>query len=165
MLSTTFMLLVSGAFLMLRLGETAGSFPRPLPAREERRYVEAWLAGDVQARNILIEHNLRLVVHIVKKYYAASADAEDLISIGTVGLIKGVSSYRPEKGVRPRPIGGYTDWNTVPDWAYSATTWAVSMGILYGTSSTELSPNTGANRAQLALFMMRTCRLQGELDS
>ena len=59
MLSTTFMLLVSGAFLMLRLGETAGSFPRPLPAREERRYVEAWLAGDVQARNILIEHNLR----------------------------------------------------------------------------------------------------------
>ncbi len=74
-------------------------------------------------------------------------------------------AYGPEKGVRPRPIGGYTDWNTVPDWAYSATTWAVSMGILYGTSSTELSPNTGANRAQLALFMMRTCRLQGELDS
>ena len=74
-------------------------------------------------------------------------------------------AYGPEKGVRPRPIGGYTDWNTVPDWAYSATTWAVSMGILYGTSSTELSPNTGANRAQLALFMMLTCRLQGELDS
>lgn len=100
MLSTTFMLLVSGAFLMLRLGETAGSFPRPLPAKEERRCVEAWLAGDTQARNKLIEHNLRLVVHIVKKYYAASADAEDLISIGTVGLIKGVSSYRPEKNVR-----------------------------------------------------------------
>lgn len=74
-------------------------------------------------------------------------------------------AYGPEKGVRPRPIGGYTDWDTVPDWAYSATTWAVSMGILYGTSSTELSPNTGANRAQLAVFMMRTCRLQGELDS
>ena len=53
----------------------------------------------------------------------------------------------------------------MPDWAYPARTWAVSMGILYGTSSTELSPNTGANRAQLALFMMRTCRLQGELDS
>ncbi len=100
MLSTTFMLLVSGAFLMLRLGETAGSFPRPLPAREERRCVEAWLTGDTQARNKLIEHNLRLVVHIAKKYYAASADAEDLISIGTVGLIKGVSSYRLEKGVR-----------------------------------------------------------------
>jgi len=74
-------------------------------------------------------------------------------------------AYGPEKGVRPRPIGGYTDWDAVPDWAYSATTWAVSMGILYGTSRTELSPNTGANRAQLALFMTRTCRLQGELDS
>lgn len=100
MLSTSFMLLVSGAFLMLRLGETAGSFPRPLPAKEERRCVEAALGGDMDARNTLIEHNLRLVVHIVKKYYAASADAEDLISIGTVGLIKGVSSYRPDKGVR-----------------------------------------------------------------
>ena len=74
-------------------------------------------------------------------------------------------AYGPEKGVRPRPIGGYTDWDAVPDWAYSATTWAVSMGILYGTTRTELSPNTGANRAQLALFMTRTCRLQGELDS
>lgn len=100
MLSTSFMLLISGAFLMLRLGETAGSFPRPLPAKEERRCVEAAQAGDESARNELIEHNLRLVVHIVKKYYAASADAEDLISIGTVGLIKGVSSYRPDKGVR-----------------------------------------------------------------
>ena len=165
MLSTTFMLLVSGAFLMLRLGETAGSFPRPLPAREERRYVEAWLAGDVQARNILIEHNLRLVVHIVKKYYAASADAEDLISIGTVGLIKGVSSYRPEKGVRPRPIGGYTDWREVPEWAYPAMTWAVSMCLISGTSAATLSPNSGAARAQLATIMMRTCELQGELDS
>lgn len=74
-------------------------------------------------------------------------------------------AYGPEKGVRPRPIGGYADWNTVPDWAYSAMTWAVSMGILHGTSSSTLSPNAGANRAQLALFMMRTCQMQGELDS
>ena len=73
--------------------------------------------------------------------------------------------FGPEGGVRPRPIGGYEDWNTVPDWAYSASTWAVSMGILYGTSSKELSPNAGANRAQLAALMMRTCQLQGELDS
>lgn len=100
MLSTSFMLLISGAVLMLRLGETAGSFPRPLSAKEERRCVEAAQNGDEAARNTLIEHNLRLVVHIVKKYYAVSADAEDLISIGTVGLIKGVSSYRPDKGVR-----------------------------------------------------------------
>ena len=73
--------------------------------------------------------------------------------------------FGPEKGVRPRAIGGYEDWNTVPDWAFAATTWAVSMGILYGTSSTELSPNAGASRAQLAALMMRTCQLQGELDS
>jgi len=74
-------------------------------------------------------------------------------------------AYGPEKGVRPRPIGGYTDWNTVPEWAYPAATWAVSMGLLYGTSSSQLSPNAGANRAQLAAFMMRTCELQSELDT
>ena len=73
--------------------------------------------------------------------------------------------FGPEKGVRPRPIGGYEDWNTVPEWAFSATTWAVSMGLLYGTSSWELSPNDGASRAQLAAIIMRTCQLQGELDS
>ena len=73
--------------------------------------------------------------------------------------------FGPEKGVRPRAIGGYEDWNTVPDWAFSATTWAVSMGLFYGTSSGELSPNDGASRAQLAAIIMRTCQLQGELDS
>lgn len=100
MLSTTFMLLVSGALLMLRLGENTGSFPRPLPAKEEREYIEAMLQGDHDARNTLIEHNLRLVAHIVKKYYSSTSDADDLISIGTIGLIKGIESYRPDKGVR-----------------------------------------------------------------
>lgn len=100
MLCTSFMLLVSGALLMLRLGENTGSFPRPLPAAEEREYLERAMQGDLEARNKLIEHNLRLVVHIVKKYYSASSDAEDLISIGTIGLIKGIGSYRPDKGVR-----------------------------------------------------------------
>lgn len=100
MLSTTFMLLVSGALLMLRLGENTGSFPRPLSSKDEQRYLQASLQGDIEARNILIEHNLRLVVHIVKKYYSATSDAEDLISIGTIGLIKGISTYRPDKGVR-----------------------------------------------------------------
>lgn len=100
MLSTSFMLLVSGALLMLRLGENTGSFPRPLPAREEQALLERALQGDLDARNSLIEHNLRLVVHIVKKYYSASSDAEDLISIGTIGLIKGISTYRPDKGVK-----------------------------------------------------------------
>lgn len=100
MLSTTFMLLVSGALLMLRLGENTGSFPRPLPAKEEREYIEAMLQGDREARNSLIEHNLRLVAHIVKKYYSSTSEADDLISIGTIGLIKGIESYQPDKGVR-----------------------------------------------------------------
>lgn len=100
MLSTTFMLLVSGALMMLRMGENTSSFPRPLKAKEEAACVERMLAGDEEARNTLIEHNLRLVMHIIKKYYAASSDMDDLVSIGTIGLIKGVSTYRPDKGVR-----------------------------------------------------------------
>lgn len=100
MLSATFMLLLSSAFLMLRLGDNSSSFPRPLKAQEEQQYIQRAIQGDLEARNILIEHNLRLVMHIIKKYYTTSADAEDLVSIGTIGLIKGVSTYRPDKGVR-----------------------------------------------------------------
>lgn len=100
MLSATFMLLLSSALLMLRLGDNGSSFPRPLKAEEEREYVRRAMEGDLQARNELIEHNLRLVMHIIKKYYTSAADAEDLVSIGTIGLIKGVSTYRPDKGVR-----------------------------------------------------------------
>ena len=94
------MLLISSAMIMLRLGDNTSSFPRPLKAEEERECILRMQAGDMEARNELIEHNLRLVMHIIKKYYTASADAEDLISIGTIGLIKGVSTYRPDKGVR-----------------------------------------------------------------
>ncbi len=94
------MMLLSSAFLMLRLGPASGSFPRPLSPEEERKYVDLWLAGDIEARNVLIEHNLRLVAHIIKKYYTQADDADDLISIGTIGLIKGINPYRPEKGVR-----------------------------------------------------------------
>ena len=102
MLSAAFLLLVSNAFLSLRLGNgIQGTFPRPLKDAEERDFIDKWLReGDIQARNMLIEHNLRLVAHIVKKYYSQSSDADDLISIGTIGLIKGVSSYRPDKNVR-----------------------------------------------------------------
>ena len=102
MLQTAFMLLISHAFLMLRLGNgIPGSFPKPLSVQDERKYVDAWLNnGDYEARNILIEHNLRLVAHIIKKYYTQSADQDDLISIGTIGLIKGVSTYRQDKNVR-----------------------------------------------------------------
>lgn len=100
MLASTFLLLINGAFLTLRLGSRSGSFPRPLSAGEEREYVERWLNGDTEARNVLIEHNLRLVAHIIKKYYTTESNQDDLISIGTIGLIKGVSTYRPDKGVR-----------------------------------------------------------------
>lgn len=100
MLSEAFMLLAGSALLMLRLGSNSGSFPRPLTAEEEQRCVARWLEGDLEARNTLVEHNLRLVAHIIKKYYTQTAEQDDLISIGTIGLIKGVSNYRPEKGVR-----------------------------------------------------------------
>ena len=92
MLSSTFLLLLNGAFLTLRLGGRAGSFPRPLSSEEESACVERWLQGDTDARNKLIEHNLRLVAHIIKKYYTSEDDQDDLISIGTIGLIKGVST-------------------------------------------------------------------------
>lgn len=102
MLSSAVLLLLSHTFLSLRLGGgTQSSFPKPLSEDEENKYVQLWLTeGEIEARNKLIEHNLRLVAHIVKKYYSQSSDADDLISIGTIGLIKGVSSYRPEKKVR-----------------------------------------------------------------
>ena len=79
----------------------SGSFPRPLsPARERECLVAYREKGDQQARNLLIEHNLRLVVHIIKKYNSAAGDQEDLISIGTIGLIKAVSTYDYNKGIR-----------------------------------------------------------------
>lgn len=99
MLYSTLLLMMSSAFLMLRLSP-GGSFPRPLSAQEERKYIDAWMQGDLEARNILIEHNLRLVAHIIKKYYTQAEDVDDLISIGTIGLIKGINTYRPDKGVR-----------------------------------------------------------------
>lgn len=100
MLSGMLALLLNSAFLMLRLGGSGGSFPRPLSAEEERKYLSLAAEGDDEARAILIEHNLRLVAHIVKKYYSTTCDQDDLISIGTVGLIKGITSYRPDRGVR-----------------------------------------------------------------
>lgn len=98
MLSIALYLLTHAMLLSLHL--SGGSFPRPLSAQEEKKYVERMLAGDIEARNVLVDHNLRLVAHIAKKYYTQSDEQDDLISIGTIGLIKGVSSYRPEKGTR-----------------------------------------------------------------
>lgn len=90
---------MNSLFLMLRINPV-DSFPKPLSREEEDEALSRWLAGDIEARNLLIEHNLRLVSHIMKKYYTNPEDAEDLVSIGTIGLIKGINTYRPDKGVR-----------------------------------------------------------------
>ena len=91
-------LILSGLMYSLQL--QTGSFPKPLTNEEEQHYIKLAAAGDQQARNVLIERNLRLVSHIMKKYYAAGADQEDLISIGTIGLIKGISTFDMSKGAR-----------------------------------------------------------------
>ncbi len=93
-------LLLHSLFFTLRLSGGGGSFPRPLKAAEEREYLERCAQGDLEARNILVEHNLRLVAHIVKKYYAQSVEQDDLISIGAIGLIKGISTFKADKNVR-----------------------------------------------------------------
>ena len=76
------------------------SFPQPLTAAEERYYMQKYTEGDLEAKHILIERNLRLVAHIVKKYQTSSDDTEDLLSIGTIGLIKAVVTFDPDKSVR-----------------------------------------------------------------
>lgn len=93
-----------------------GSFPKPLSAKEERACLEAIAQGDEQARARLIEHNLRLVAHIIKKYYAAFKDQDDLISIGTIGLIKAVSTFKSEKGTRFATYASRCIENAVPCW-------------------------------------------------
>ena len=97
--------MLSAAWLMMStllysLQLSTGSFPKPLTREEEQRYLSLSAAGDLEARNILIERNLRLVAHIMKKYYAMESDQEDLISIGTIGLIKGITTFDASKGAR-----------------------------------------------------------------
>lgn len=99
MLKSVLMLLMNSLLLMLRI-TPADSFPRPLSKAAEQGYLERWAKGDIEARNALVEHNLRLVSHIMKKYYTQFEDMDDLISIGTIGLIKGINTYRADKGVR-----------------------------------------------------------------
>lgn len=77
-----------------------GSFPKPLSAKQEREYLEKSANGDIEARNILVEHNLRLVAHIIKKYYSAQNDQDDLVSIGTIGLIKAINTFDISKNIK-----------------------------------------------------------------
>ena len=91
-------LVLSSLFYSLQL--QTGSFPKPLTEEEEKHYLSLAAQGDLAARNVLIERNLRLVAHVMKKYYSQSADQEDLISIGTIGLIKGITTFDASKGAR-----------------------------------------------------------------
>ena len=100
MFSAAVWLVFSSMLCSLRLSGSGGSFPKPLTAAEERHYLALAAQGDLAARNVLIERNLRLVAHIMKKYYTQTADQEDLISIGTIGLIKGISTFDASKGAR-----------------------------------------------------------------
>lgn len=101
MLFTATLTLLTGVVLFILRTKAGGcSFPPALTAEEECDCLQRLEHGDEEARRILIEHNLRLVAHIVKKYYASPADQDDLISIGTIGLIKAINSFRPDKQVR-----------------------------------------------------------------
>ena len=86
-------------FLLLYVTNNS-SFPKPLSKEEERRCLLLAAEGDQAAKNVLIEHNLRLVAHIIKKYYSTSRDQEDLLSIGTIGLIKAINSFDVQKGAK-----------------------------------------------------------------
>lgn len=86
-------------YFILHVTDT-NSFPKPLSKKEEDATIERFMQGDEKARRLLIEHNLRLVAHVVKKYYTQNVDQDDLISIGTIGLIKGINSYKPDKKVK-----------------------------------------------------------------
>lgn len=96
----TFLEFLKSAVFVVGYISSNNLFPEPLSSEEERIYLEQMKAGNEEARNILIERNLRLVAHICKKYSTAKADQDDLISIGTIGLIKGINSFEASKGVR-----------------------------------------------------------------
>lgn len=96
----TFLSFIAGHMLYFWLHLESSSFPRPLSSKEEAECLAALGRGDMEARDRLIRHNLRLVAHVVKKYYPGSADTDDLISIGTIGLIKAVASFDSTKKAR-----------------------------------------------------------------
>jgi len=87
-------------FFLFSYVQGSNSFPKPLTVDEEQKYLRDYANGSIEAKNILIERNLRLVAHVVKKYSNYNKDNEDLISIGTIGLIKAIASYKPDKGTR-----------------------------------------------------------------
>ncbi|MBR5152542.1 MAG: RNA polymerase sporulation sigma factor SigK [Clostridia bacterium] len=95
-----FMQCLQSVTLLLSYVANGNAFPKPLSAAEERECLKRFAQGDMEARNTLIEHNLRLVAHIAKKYLGCGQEQEELLSVGTIGLIKGITSFNPEKGTR-----------------------------------------------------------------
>ncbi len=101
-------------FISLILGiSDMQSFPPPLSAKEEQELFSKMKGGDKSARGRLIEHNLRLVSHIIRKYYSSHPSPDELLSIGSLGLIKAVDSYRPEAGVRFATYGAKCVQNAI----------------------------------------------------
>ena len=98
-LSLLFQIFPNLMYLFLH-ATSSGSFPKALSSKEEAELLEKMALGDADARKKLIEHNLRLVAHVAKKYFASDIDQDDLVSIGTIGLIKAISSFKPDKGIR-----------------------------------------------------------------
>jgi len=88
------------SFFLLEYLSGGNSFPMPLSVEEEQKFLNEYAQGQEEAKNVLIERNLRLVAHVAKKYSNHSKDSEDLISVGTIGLIKAIASYKPDKGTR-----------------------------------------------------------------
>ena len=115
-----FFAILQGMFLLSYIANS-NSFPKPLTLAEEREVLERFASGDIEARNILIERNLRLVAHIVKKYSNHLKDAEDLISVGTIGLIKAISTYNTGKGTKLATYAARCIDNAMlTQWAYLA---------------------------------------------
>lgn len=101
MITSALLWLLKDALFFLSYVSGRSAFPKPLPGPEEQKHIEQWVGqGDEHARNLLVEHNLRLVAHIARKYTVPGMDADDLISIGTIGLIKGVNTFKPSSGTQ-----------------------------------------------------------------
>ena len=157
MLSAALLLLCNSLFLSLHLTGTAGSFPKPLSAARERECLERCAAGDLEARNILVEHNLRLVAHITKKYYAQPCDQDDLISIGTIGLMKAVDTFDSTRRARSSTYASRCIENAI----LSPADFQMEKRIHLFHSITHLRQNGffGAERA-VPFFCFRGCHVR-----
>ena len=160
MIPAWIVLALNSLFVTLRLsGGESGSFPRPLKAEEERDCLSRMAEGDTQARDRLIEHNLRLVAHIVKKYYTPNGDQDDLISIGTIGLIKGVTTFKSDKNVRLATYASRCIENAI------LTKAAIVFPLHGGTRKKEPCPVGGFRRSRARFLLSITAQRQRSASS